>query len=262
MTIDQATQLRARMKGSVGDGAPNVGPRLACIVGGEAGAGATTFSLNVAVELARQGRRAALVTLEPTEHPSAGNESWAEDFVTGPHGVLIGRVGSFDPKFASRIVQHARSLDGLEWLVFDAGLGTTPVSQALAQLANEIVVMTKPTDSSIMASYAAIKLLRETLECPPVRVVINRAADRNIAANAAARLARGCQRFLGIELQVLGDVPEDAAVFDAGSNGTAVVSRLPRSPAARALRHCAEAWLHEQPRVSPLTTRQPIAAVA
>ena len=60
---DQAYRLRKLVRDASRISAPSAGPspQMIVVMGGKSGVGATTISVNLAVALAQQGRRAVLV---------------------------------------------------------------------------------------------------------------------------------------------------------------------------------------------------------
>jgi flagellar biosynthesis protein FlhG len=256
MIHDQADELRqlVRQRGGVPAGAA---VPLVVISGGKGGVGTTTIAVNLAVALARQGRRAVFVDAD-LDHGGntqlsghsqrgsvvdvlAGRRGVHEVLERGPSGIQVlsgawaaGEATDFTPAAQERfIAELARLAPHAEVVVVDAGSGRGPFARRLWQAASTIIVVMTIEDNSILQCYAAIKVLCGEA-APPIYTLVDGANDTESAEDAHARVAEACRRFLGLQATNGGVVPECEA------RGEPVLVFAPRGAAARALDRVAD----------------------
>jgi MinD-like ATPase involved in chromosome partitioning or flagellar assembly len=250
MIHDQADELRQLVRQRCADSAVAQAP-LVVVTGGKGGVGATTLAANLAVALARQGRRAVFVDADldhgGNTHLSAhsdrgsvldvlaGRRNVHEVLERGPSGiqVLSGAWASGDSTEYSAAAQErfitelARLAPHAEVVVVDAGSGRGPFVRRLWEAAGAVVVVMTIEDNAILQCYAAIKVLSG--DAPqPIYTLVDRAPDAAAAADAHARVAEACRRFLGQKAVAAGCVPQCDA------HDQPVLIFPPRGEAARA----------------------------
>jgi flagellar biosynthesis protein FlhG len=262
---DQATELRrlagvAQAAGSIGD-CPR--PRLVTVAGGKGGVGTTTIAVNLAVLLARQGRRTVLADVAspgadtvifcriPGRHTVAdvlaGRRSVAETLEPGPGGVqvLSGPWGSHEVWHSAaaaqdQLIEQFLHLGQIaELLVVDAGNSPTRIARRLWQASDLVFLVATPELASIMNAYAAVKILASPDDPISIRTVVNMAPSAAVADDVHARLALACRRFLGIGSQPAGYLGHAAQVAEAGRRGRPFVLASPGCPASRQMEQLA-----------------------
>ena len=250
---DQAEKLRALIhRASPAAAALNRELPLIVVSGGRAGVGATTVALNLAAVLADRGERALLVDaaeqrndlIEPAGirreidntlcEVLAGKCSAREAIVAGPAGVQLipnrWRPRS-SPDFSRRAQQLLLGeLESLErefdFMVVDAGRGSTPWTKRLWNRAKLILLVTTPDDAAVLDSYAALKLGVADAVQLPVRLLVNQ-AEAYEAADAHRRMENACQRFLSRSIPALPALPRQ---FDGGFVGAQASPRVWEMP--------------------------------
>jgi MinD-like ATPase involved in chromosome partitioning or flagellar assembly len=90
-----------------------------------------------------------------------------------------------------------------------------------------------------MNTYAAIKVLAEGDTSLPLFAAVNLASPVE-AAEVHARLAQACQRFLGLRMQLAGNMPADLQVAAAARSKRPFVAAAGDCEAARGLEQMAE----------------------
>jgi len=262
---DQANELRALVRGRFeNDDSPGDRPPLKIVVaGGKGGVGATTVAVNLAVALARLGRRTVLVDadlsgahvarlcrIEPRESIADVLEmkrTIHEVLVRGPAGVQVlpaawapVNVPIFSVASRKRLL---RELDLLgrhaDTIVLDVGSGLNDVVQNFWQAADLIVLVTTAESAAIMDSYAAVKIFQTSTSPQTVCTLVNRAPNAAAAENVHARIAAACRRFLGLNVQTAGELMEDSAVRMADAAGQPFVIQSPQCLAATAMERAA-----------------------
>ena len=274
MMHDQADELRQLVRqraikpAHLGPGAP-----LVVVAGGNTGVGTTTIAVNLAVALARQGRRAVLVDADlghtgppiveiPHSRGSvadvlSGRYSVHEVLERGPSGIqVLGGVGEAKPSAGwsstaqARFVAQLRDLaPHAEVVVVDVGHGRDSLAASLWHEGDAIVVVTTSESLAIMDAYAAIKTLARHDAGPSLHIMVNQTSESLAAGDVQDRIAEACRRFLGVAVQQAGHVPSCAP--PAGAESTTIFS--PRGESARALDRAADT-LWAQLQVGPAAT--------
>ncbi len=284
MNYDQATDLRqlARQRTPLGV-APGQGAPLVVVSGGERGVGTTTVAVNLAVALARQGRRTVLVDAD-LQHGGrirfhtqrdpgnvidvlAGRRGVHEVLARGPAGVqvVMGAAAEDEANTCSvaaqeRFIGQLKALaPHAEIVVLDVGSGQSPLVRRFWQAADAVWTVTTPDDESILACYANIKTLLAGEASLSIRTFVNGAATESIAASVHSRLTEACRRFLGVRAAKAGSAPRND-----DSRTAREESFTSGSAAARALDAAADSlWAQlQQDRGQPTNLRQTLSPFA
>ncbi len=245
MFRDQATELRelVQHRTPAGGASGEIAP-LVVVGGGKGGVGTTTIAVNLAVALAREGRRAVLVDAD-LEHGGqihftsqrdpgnildvlSGRRGLHEVLARGPAGVqaVTGAWSATEPNACSA-ARQARFVDQLkslaphaEVIVVDAGNSRTPFVRLFWHAADVIWAVTTPEDAAVLQCYAAIKANLAGCSRPPLQTLVNR-IDERLAGDVHARLAEACHRFLAVRVDDAGSAavcePRDEVLFHTGS---------------------------------------------
>jgi flagellar biosynthesis protein FlhG len=258
MMHDQADELRQLVRQRTGGATAGPTAPLVVVGGGKGGVGTTTVAANLAVALARQGRRAVFVDAD-LDHGGnsqlsqyldrgsvidvlAGRRDVHEVLQRGPSGIQVlsgawasGELTDFPAAAQIRFIEDLKRLaPHAEVVVLDAGSGRGPFARRLWRAAGTVLVVTTTDDASILQSYAAIKVLPDGETSVPIHTLVNLAADAASAADAHARIAEACRRFLGLRASAGGSVPA------CESPGEPVLVFPPRGEAARSMDRIAD----------------------
>ena len=256
---DQAKHLRRLVRQCAGVGAPAASNRPGMIVvsSGKGGVGTTTVAVNLAIALSRRGGRITLVDADPRggnvallcgleeQHTLAdvlaGRRTVGESLQSGPGGVRV-LPGDWEPRQAADhlpsaqrpLLQQLENLgEDTDFVVLDAGNGPGRMRRRLWHAADVRLLVTTPEVAAILDSYASIKTLADGDRLHGVHTLVNLAASAETARNVHARIARACNRFLGLDAVAAGHIPADPHVAASGRSGTPLVLAEPRNAAAR-----------------------------
>ena len=263
---DQATDLR-QLVGRAAPSLPAVSVRrskLVVVTGGKGGVGTSTIAVNLAVVLARRGRRTLLVDADPDggaatilcrldDGPTIADVLRArrtveESLQPGPGGirVLPGTWAAENLADCSAAAQQ-RLIDQLhapaaplDFVVLDVGNGSGRLVRRFWQAADVVLLITTPQLASVMDAYASVKRLAAGAGSVPVRLLVNMVSRAGEADDVGLRLARACLRFLGLQLAGVGHVPSDGRAHAATSAGKPFVLAEPGSRSSRQIDHLAE----------------------
>jgi flagellar biosynthesis protein FlhG len=116
-----------------------------------------------------------------------------------------------------------------------------------------VAVVTTPDAAAVMNTYAAIKVLSDGDPSLPIGSIVNLVTGTDEAHSVHARLARACQRFLGVRVRESGYLTTDGAVPEAARKHQPFVLDQPQCEAARRIEQLAEmlATPHAAERAAP-----------
>ena len=215
------------------------------------GVGKSTVAMNLALALAREGLRAALLDADiygPSLPILLGAEDGAARVRMTPdktilplvvHGIPMISFGFFlgegspaiwrGPMVSKAVKQFARGVawSALDVLIVDLppGTGDIPLSLAQSVVLSGAVVVTQPARVAAAEARKAAEMFR-SLEVPLLGVV----------ENMTGPFGRGAGRTVAAELGTtfLGEVPFDAHVVDEGDSGVPTMVARPDSATAAA----------------------------
>ena len=233
--------------------------RVIAVASGKGGVGKTSVTANLAVMLARQGRRVCVLDadlglanldvvygLSPREsllHVLRGDRRLADVIVEGPAGVRvipsasgIAELTALGAREQQTLLDAVEELDGtLDVLLVDTAAGISSNVLYFAAAAAEVLVVITPEPTALTDAYALVKVLSTRHAVRDFSVVVNMARGAADATAAFRRLARAAERFLRVRLEYQGYVPYDDAVGKAVRVQTPLVIGAPGSPASLAL---------------------------
>jgi len=275
MSPEQRRDLQSKLRGPgtaepvIPFAQPQTRTRVYAVASGKGGVGKSSVTVNLAAALAAKGLSVGVVDadiyghsvprmLGVTERPTQ-----VEDMIMPPqaHGVTVISIGMFTQGNAAVVWRGPmlhRALQqfladvywgDLDVLLLDLPPGTGDVAISLAQLlpGAEILVVTTPQAAAAEVAERAGAISLQThqrligvvenmswLELPSgERMEIFGSGGGQVVADSLTRLT-------GASVPLLGQVPLDTRVREAGDAGTPVVLTDPDAPAAAALRAVAD----------------------
>lgn len=140
-----------------------------------------------------------------------------------------------------------------DYLLIDLGAGLSTHSLKLIQAADELILLTTPEPTSMTDAYALLKLLVLEEHLLPVHLVINRAKNEREGVAVQKRMAAVAERFLSLQLNLLGVLLDDQHVEQAVVRQQPYMLAFPKSPISRRTRELAQRFIDGQPSSSTST---------
>jgi flagellar biosynthesis protein FlhG len=245
--------------------------RVIALVSGKGGVGKTNISANLAVVLARRGRRVLLVDADlglanvdivlglTTRHTLYdvvnGDVSLPEILVEGPGGVWVLPASSgvyemtcLDDHQRYTILGQIDALDAqFDTVIIDNAAGISQDVQFFAGAAQEVIVVTDREPTAITDAYATIKILCHRKASSHFHLLVNNVECEEDGLDVYRKLTSVTDRFLGASIGLFGTVPRDENLNRAVMARRPLVDLFPRSPASTQLRILAEKLLRLEP---------------
>ncbi|MGC9544160.1 Mrp/NBP35 family ATP-binding protein [Streptomyces sp. UG1] len=274
MTDEQRTELRRRLRGDSGEPVvpfrrPGSLTRIYGVASGKGGVGKSSVTVNLAAALAARGLSVGVVDADIHGHSVprllgvTASPTQVEKMIMPPRagGVKVISIGMFTPGNAPVVWRGPmlhRALEqfltdvywgDLDILLLDLPPGTGDIAISVAQLLPhaEILVVTTPQAAAAEVAERAGAIAVQTRQ--RVAGVIENMAGMRLpdgstmdvfGSGGGRRVADSLSRAVGAGVPLLGQIPLDPLLREAGDAGTPLVLRNPQAPAATALQAVAE----------------------
>ena len=237
--------------------------RIITVAGGKTSVGKTHVVINLAISLARRGKRVlvldsqhgrgnldALLGIKPRytlTHVIRRERTLEEVMVEGPQGVGI-----------IQAAQGLKSLAGLDeddqnWLVHSfsqlprppdvvlVDAGSAGAQSSLSMASQEIIIVVSGHHDSITDAYGLIKSLSRNFAKRHFHVLVNKVESEQEARAVYSNMAQVAGRFLDVTLDFMGFVPFDENLKRAALLCRPIAEAYPAAEAALAFKDMAEA---------------------
>lgn len=256
---DQADKLRRMVR----EMKPHA--RVVAVTSGKGGVGKTNVAMNLAIGLARSGRKRVVLVdadlglanvdlmldLQPRwniSHVLSGRKTLEETIVTGPEGVEIVPGASGLATLANLRDSERRLLvDGLsrletraDYCIVDTGAGIGETVIAMASSADDCMVVTTPEPPAVADAYATIKILSRQERRPQIHLLVNMVGSRHEASRVYERISSVAKRFLNVDVVNAGYIFCDGHVARAVRRRQPFVTAFPNSQATWCMRQVTE----------------------
>mgnify|MGYP003815728207 CR=1 FL=1 len=243
----------------------NALPLVFSVTSGKGGVGKTNLSVNLAVELARAGKRVVILDADlglANVDVILGLAPKLNIFHLFNEGMTLEKI-LFDTPYGFRILPAASGVsdmvnltagqkldlleamdyleNGVDHLIVDTGAGINDNVLYFNIAAQERLVVLTPEPTSLTDAYALIKVLKLNHGVDRFRILVNMTRDEKTAREIFIKLYKACDHFLsGVSLDLVGFVPMDPLVRKAVIAQTPFTHLTPDCPASVAVRQAAE----------------------
>jgi flagellar biosynthesis protein FlhG len=234
--------------------------QVIAVTGGKGGVGKTSVAVNLATALASRGKEVLLLDgdlglanvdvflgLTPrltVADVLAGNCSLEEVIIETPQGFKvvpaasgIAQLAELDTLTHLGLVRAFGDLAArIDVMVVDTAPGIVGSVLQFSQAAQQVLVVLCDEPASLTDAYALIKILSRDHGVKHFRVVANQSRGKGLGQALFERFERVANRFLSVELDYVGEIPEDPFLRRAVREQRPVVAAYPSCPAAVALK--------------------------
>lgn len=270
MSDEQRTELRKKLRGDSADpvipfAQPESMTRVYCVASGKGGVGKSSVTVNLAVSMAQRGLKVGLVDADIYGHSiprmlgTRQQPTRVEQMIMPPeaHGVRAISIGMLTPgnspvvwrgPMLHRALQQFLSevfFGDLDILLLDLPPGTGDVAISVAQLIPnaEILVVTTPQAAAAEVAERAGAIALQTRQ-RVAGVIENMSWFESpdgqrldlFGSGGGQTVADSLTRAIGSEVPMLGQVPLDPKVREAGDVGNPIVLDQPECAAAETMR--------------------------
>lgn len=265
--MDQAEQLRKMVQQS--ETRPTA--RVLTVTSGKGGVGKSSISINLAIWLARAGKRVVIfdadfglanievmLGIRPQYNLAdlmfRGKE--LKDIITpGPENVNFISGGSGIQELARMnrdqvlyLTRKLVELDGLaDYIIIDTGAGIADNVLEFVAASEEVLLVATPEPTSITDAYALLKALNRKADFSQrntaIRMIANRVKNSEDGKNLYENMNAVVGKFLHLSLQYMGAVPQDDQISKAVMKQKPISLINPSAPSAQAIQQLADQLL-------------------
>lgn len=241
--------------------------RVITVTSGKGGVGKTNFTVNLALALSKLGKKVAVIDADlgmanidlvlgcSVPHTMMdlleGNFSLADIVAEGPLGIKFISGGSGIHELTNltnlqltHIFNQISLLDNwADIILIDTGAGISQSVMKFVIAADEVIVITTPEPTAITDAYAMMKTFSSQQGSGILRLVVNRAFEKEEGMLAADKLITVASKFLGLSLTSLGTIYEDNHLVRAVKKQMPLLLAFPDAISARCIEKIATCLL-------------------
>ena len=238
--------------------------RVISITSGKGGVGKTAVVSNVAVTLARLGKKVLIIDADlglanvdvvlgisppyNLNHFFSGERSLVDIMVEGPHGLKILPAGSgvqqftrLDGQLKMQLIDALDALDEyFDVVLIDTEAGISDNVTYFNVAAQDILVVTTPEPTAITDAYALMKLLSTQYHQKRFLLAVNSVRSADEGLDVFEKLTMVSGRYLDIFIDYLGAIPFDRKMHDSVRQQQVMIELYPDSKAAKSFVDLAE----------------------
>ncbi|WP_031556710.1 MinD/ParA family protein [Lachnospira multipara] len=258
--MDQAQTLRNIIKFQNANMVSNA--RVIAVTSGKGGVGKSNVSINLAIQFVKMGKKVIILDADfglanievmfgviPRYNLSdimyKGKD--IKDIITkGPldigfisGGSGIAKLVNLDREQIKRLVNKMSDLESMcDIIIIDTGAGIADSVMEFLVASPETIVVTTPEPTSITDSYALLKSLSMHSQFRPkdckIKMIANKVESEKEGEMLHEKLNLVVSKFLDIDIEYLGIIPQDSNVTKAVMKQSPVSINYPNSPATKA----------------------------
>jgi len=209
--------------------------RVVAIASGKGGVGKSNFSINLAIQMRKLGKRVVIIDADfglanveillgvsprfSVADVLNGTVDIAEALTKGPLGVMFLSGGSgiaaltdlADSQLMRLIDGFVQLDDMVDFIIIDTRAGISNVVVNFMRAATDNIIVTTPDPTAIADAYALIKSIKKSMpDVGVMRLIVNCSVSDSEATEVFEKLNAVSSRFIDIKLALLGIIPFDS----------------------------------------------------
>ena len=245
------------------------GIKIFTVASGKGGVGKTNLVVNLAIALQKKGRRVLILDADlglanvdvvlgmyprVTLYDVMFRGKRLKDAVLkGPGGIRIIPGGSgmlemtkLDGDRQRELARQFTEIEDIDVLLIDTGAGISMNQLSFITFSQEVILVTTPEPTAITDVYSVMKIISEVGIKRKIRLVVNRVSSAKMAELTYEKLRKTAESFLGVDLEYLGHVVDDARVSTAVMKQVPFLLQYPGCLASRCLEDISERVLGQE----------------
>ncbi len=236
--------------------------RIISITSGKGGVGKTMVSVNLAISMARAGKKVLLfdgdlglanVNVLLGIIPEFNiyevmrgkrriedviiSTNYGIDIIAGANG--ISQLANLSDEQRTTFMESLQSVTGYDVMIIDTGAGVGANVIGLVIPADDILVVTTPEPTAITDAYGMIKSIVANQQQKTIKLIVNRVPSAVEAKRVADRLISISSQFLKTEVESIGFIFEENLVQKSIRNQRPNVILYPGSKSSACINHLA-----------------------
>lgn len=263
--LDQAANLRKLIEQRQESKEPKVtkGPRIITITSGKGGVGKSNLVVNLGISLQKQGYKVMIFDADV----GMGNDDVLmghiptydiydvifkgmkinEVLIEGPFGIKLlpggngfSKIDEISDYQREEFINKLKEIEDLDFLLMDTGAGINKDVLAFVACSQELILITTPEPTSLTDAYSLLKAVRHFKLKDTASVVVNKSFTLKESISTYERFRSTVNKFLNMELNYLGHIPEDRKLTEAVRKQEPVLISAPYSESSKAIEKIAE----------------------
>lgn len=209
--------------------------KIIAISSGKGGVGKSVFTVNLAVSLAKAGKKVLIIDGDlglgnvnvllgflpkfNLYHVMKGHRSIRDIVFHAPEGVDVIPGSNGYPQFANldnnardQLIRNFGQLDSYDYVLIDTGAGIGPNVIGFTLYADEVILMVAPDPSSVTDAYGLIKSLITLDKQKKISFIVNKIRSEQEGKKVVKRITEISNKFLGIKPTNIGFIYQDEEV--------------------------------------------------
>lgn len=251
--------------------------RTIAISSGKGGVGKSTVTVNLAIALARQGKKVCIfdadtglaninimLALQPKytiEHLLHEGKNISEIMLETVHGIQIipgasgiSEFANLTPAQQAKLIKALSSLEStFDYILIDTAAGISENVLNFIHSSQQAIIIVTPEPTSLTDAFSLLKVLKRQQnphQHQPIQVVTNMCRSAEQARSVFLRLSKASKKYLDTEIEFLSFIPDNDSMRAAVSLQHPVALHSNADPASRSFIHLANSlerhWVHRQ----------------
>ncbi len=260
--MDQAQKLRDIVQENTSEMTSKQDARIITVSSGKGGVGKTNFTVNLAIALAKLGKRVTIIDADlglanvdvlfgivpkyNLSHVVKGEIPVQECIFKGPYDINIISGGSgimdlidLEQDQLEKLIRSLFYFNNVsDYILIDTGAGLSKSVLSFVDAASDIILVITPDPTSITDAYALIKnIVRE--EEKKIKLIINRVESNEEGDEVYNKLDQAVSKFLSRDLENMGYIFEDNNLKKAVRKQMPVLEAYPRAISSKGIENIA-----------------------